>query len=97
MQFIVVIQPRAQLQARGLPADFADVEDAEQARAQSLYKCDVARQLWAIKTDRKGAIGLFEAASEGELQEVINSFPMVQKDYVEYQVFPVGAFAGFTA
>ena len=96
MQFIVVFQPREQFQTPGLPADFAEVELAEEVQTKALYKRGVIRQLWAINTERKGAIGLFEAASDGELQDVIDSFPMAQKDYAEHMVFPVGPFAAFS-
>ena len=95
MQFIVVFQPREQFQTEGFPADFAEVELAEQVQAKALYKSGVARQLWALKTERKGAIGLFEAASDDELHEIINSFPMVQNEYADHMVFPVGPFAAF--
>ena len=95
MQFIVVLQPLEQFQTQGLPADFAEVEQAEEVQAKALYKGGAARQIWAIKTERKGAIGLFEAASGDELQSLVNSFPMVQKGYVQHMVFPVGPFAAF--
>ncbi len=96
MQFIVVLQPLEQFQTQGPPANFAEVEQAEEVQAKALYKSGAARQIWAIMTERKGAIGLFEAASDAELQKFVNSFPMVQKGYVEHMVFPVGPFAAFS-
>ncbi len=95
MQFIVVLQPKAQFAAGGAPADIAEVELSEQLQTKALYKSGVVRQVWAIDTDRKGAIGLFEAATDDELRAALNSLPMVQKDYVDQAVYPVGAFTGF--
>ena len=96
MQFIVVFQPKEQFQTQGPPADLAEVELAEGVQTKALYKGGAVRQCWSISTDRKGAIGLFEAASEHELRNVINSFPMVQKDYVDQAVYQVGPFDAFT-
>lgn len=95
MQFIVVFQPLEQFQTQAPPADYAEVEQAEEVQAQAVYKGGAARQIWAIKTQRKGAIGLFEAGSDEELQDLVNSFPMVQKKYVEHMVFPLAPFAAF--
>ena len=96
MQFILVLQPHQRFQTEGAPADFAETELAEQVQAKALYKSDIARQIWAINTERKGAVGIFEAASADEMQDVINSFPMVQKDYVEHLVLPIGGFPAFS-
>jgi muconolactone delta-isomerase len=81
MQFIVVFQPKEKFRTDGPPADFAQVEQAEQVQAKALYKRGDLRQIWGLKTAGKGAVGLFEAASPDELQSLIASFPMVQKDY----------------
>ena len=96
MQFIVVFHPKDKFRTEGPPADFAQVEQAEQVQAKALYKNGGLRQIWALKKEGKGAVGLFEAASSEELQPMISSFPMVQKDYAEHEVFPLGPFEAFT-
>ena len=95
MQFIVVFHPKETFKTQGLPEDFAEVEAAEQARAKALYKTGDIRQIWALKKEGKGAVGLFEAGSQEELQAMIASFPMVQKDYADHEVFPLGPFEAF--
>ncbi len=96
MQFIVVMQPKDKFRIEGPPADFAQVEQAEQVQAKALYKSGGIRQIWALKTAGKGAVGLFEAASEEELQSMVASFPMIQREYADHQVFPLGPFEAFT-
>ena len=97
MQFIVVFQPKARFRTEEPPADFAQVELAEQVQAKALYKKGDIRAIWALKTEGKGAVGLFEAASREELDAMVASFPMVQKDYADHQVFPLGPFEPFAA
>lgn len=97
MQFIVVFQPKDKFRTEGPPADFAQVELAEQVQAKALYKSGGIREIWALKTEGKGAVGLFEAASREELDAMVASFPMVQKDYADHQVFPLGPFEPFAA
>ena len=95
VQFLVVFHPKDKFRTEGPPADFAQVEQAEQVQAKALYKSGGIRQLWALKNEGRGAVGLFEAASPDELQSMIASFPMVQKDYADHEVFPLGPFAAF--
>lgn len=97
MQFIVVFQPKDKFRTEGPPADFAQVEQAEQVQAKALYKKGDIREIWALKTEGKGAVGLFEAKTREELDVMIASFPMVQKDYADHQVFPLGPFEAFAA
>ncbi len=95
MQFIVVFHPKDEFRTEGSPADFAQVELAEQVQAKALYKSGGIRQIWALKRPGKGAVGLFEAATQDELQSMVSSFPMVQKDYADHEVFPLGPFGAF--
>ena len=95
MQFIVVFHPKDKFRTEGPPADFAQVEQAEQVQAKALYKSGDIRQIWALKKEGKGAVGLFEAASEAQLHEMVASFPMVQKEYADHEVFPLGPFEAF--
>ena len=96
MQFIVVFHPKDKFRTEGPPADFAQVEQAEQVQAKALYKSGGLRQIWGLKKEGKGAVGLFEAASSEELQSMVASFPMVQKDYADHEIFPLGSFEAFT-
>ena len=95
MQFLVVFHPKDEFKTEGPPQDFAQVELAEQVQAKALYKNGDIRQIWALKREGKGAVGLFEAASQGELQSMVASFPMIQKDYADHEVFPLGPFEAF--
>ena len=95
MQFIVVFHPKDKFKTEGPPEDFAQVEQAEQVQAKALYRIGGIRQIWALKKEGKGAVGLFEAASQEELQSMITSFPMVQKNYADHEVFPLGPFEAF--
>ena len=95
MQFLVVFQPKAKFKTEGLPSDFAQVEQAEEVQAKALYKQGVLREVWALKREGKGAVGLFEVHSQDDLQRAIDSFPMVQKDYADAEVFPIGPFEAF--
>lgn len=95
MQFIVVFHPKDKFRTEGPAADFAQVEQAEQVQAKALYKSGGIRQIWALKKEGKGAVGLFEAASHEELQSMVASFPMVQKDYADHEVFPLAPFEAF--
>ena len=95
MQFIVVFHPKDRFRTEGPPADFAQAEQAEQVQAKALYKLGGLRQVWALRTEGKGAVGLFEAASPEEVRSMVASFPMVQKGYADHEVFPLGPFGAF--
>ena len=95
MQFIVVFHPKNKFKTQGPPEDFAQVEQAERVQAKALYKSGGIRQIWALEKEGKGAVGLFEAPSLEELQSMVESFPMVQKDYADHEVFPLGPFEAF--
>ena len=95
VQFLVLFHPTEKFRTEGPPADFAEVRQAEQVPAKALYKSGGIRQLWALKKEGKGAVGLFEAPSHDELQSMIASFAMVQTDYADHEVFPLGPFMPF--
>ena len=95
MQFIVVFHPKDEFKTKGKPADFAQVELAEQVQAKALYKSGGIRQIWALKKESKGAVGLFDAATPQELESMVKSFPMVQKNYADHEIFPLGPFEAF--
>ena len=95
MQFIVVFHPKDKFKTEGPPKDFAQVELAEQVQAKALYKSGGLRQIWGLAREGKGAVGLFEAASPEALRTMVESFPMVQRDYADHKVFPLCPFEAF--
>ncbi len=95
MQFLAVLHPKDSFQTDGPPADFAQVEQAEEIQAKALYKQGVIRQAWGLERKGKGAVAVFEVESEEKMKEAINSFPMVKKNYVDYEIFKLGPFGGF--
>lgn len=95
MQYLVIFTPKHAGSADGPPADFEEQEAKEQRRAKELYKEGGARQLWALDTKDKGAAVLFEALSPEHLQEMINSFPLIQKDYAGYNIHPLAPYPAF--
>ena len=97
MQYLVIFTPKHAGSSDGPPADFAEQEKKEQRQAQVLYKQGGARQLWALDTKDRGAAVLFEADSPDHLQGMIDTFPLVQVDYCEYQTYPLAPYPAFGA
>ena len=62
-----------------------------------LYKRGGLRQVWAIDTKDRGATVLFEAESRDDLQCMIDTLPLVQVDYAEYQIYPLAPYPAFGA
>ena len=89
MQFFVVFTPKRRFEVVGVPADFAKLLPLEEARAKELYAAGTLRQSWVLGKREKGAACLFEVASPKHLQEVIDSFPLIQKSYSGYEVLPL--------
>lgn len=95
MQYFVVFTPKKRFESSGKPSDFQEMGLKEQAQAQSLYANGGLLQMWALDTEDQGAAVLFEAESSGKLQEMIDSFPFVQADYVDYTIFPLVPYPEF--
>ena len=98
MQFFVIFTPNKKFETEGMPADFADLELREQAQVRVLYAGGGARQVWALKSPDGKILGgtiLFEAESREHLQEMIDSFPLVQADYAGYQILTLAPHAAF--
>lgn len=89
MQFFVVFTPKKRFEVVGVPDDFPKVLPLEEARAKELYAQDVLRQSWVLGKRDKGAACLFEVRSPEHLQEVLDSFPLIQKGYSDYEIFPL--------
>ena len=95
MQYLVIFTPNKKFENEGMPSDFAEVELKEQAQVRVLYAGGGARQVWALETKSRGGVILFEADSPSQLQEMIDSFPLVKAEYAEYQILPLAPHAAF--
>ena len=89
MQFFVVFTPKKRFAVVGVPEDFAKLLPLEEARAKELYADGTLRQSWVLGKREKGAACLFEARSPEHLQEMIDSFPLIQKSYSDYEILPL--------
>ena len=95
MQYLVIFTPKQKFETAGMPSDFWKLEHEEQGQAQDFYAKGCLRQVWALDTKNKGAVVLFEAESQNHLQKIIDRFPLVKVDYVDYQIFPLAPDSAF--
>lgn len=95
MQYLVIFTPNKKFEAEGPPADFAEVELRERAQARALYALGGARQVWAQVPRSDGAVVLFEADSPDHLQQMIDSFPLLQVGYATPRVIALQPHAAF--
>lgn len=89
MQFFVVFTPKKRFEVVGVPEDFPKLLPLEEARAKELYAQGSLRQSWVLGKREKGAACLFEVDSPAELQAILDSFPLIQKSYSDYEIFPL--------
>lgn len=87
MQYLVIFRTKQKFETDGMPADFKERHLEELAQGQVLYAQGKLRQSWELDMKPHGAACLFEAESPEHLQPMIDSFPHVKNDYVDYQVF----------
>jgi muconolactone delta-isomerase len=67
----------------------------ESARVRELYAAGILRQIWK-RSDTPGAALLWEAASEREVREAIESLPLVQAGMLELiALVPLEPYPGF--
>ena len=71
-----------------------ELRQAEVQRARVLYSEGRIRQLWH-RADGPGACVLWEAESEDQLKEMLESLPFVQARLVEVSVIALRPFKGF--
>lgn len=95
MQYLVIFTPKQKFETDGIPSDFQKQELEEQAQAQVLYAEGCLRQVWALDTKTRGAAVIFESESPEHLQKAINSFPLIQVDYADYQILPLAPYPAF--
>ena len=95
MEYLIIFTPKKRFETEGTPPDFPEREREEEDQAQVLYGEGGLRQVWALDVKTKGAAVLFEAGSPGELQAMIDSFPLIKVDYADYQVWPLAPYPAF--
>lgn len=67
--------------------------EAEYQRVRQLYSVDVLRQIWR-REDRRGAVLIFEAATEAEVASYLESLPLAKVGAVKVDnLIPLGAHA----
>lgn len=96
MQYLVVFQTKQTFVDDGPPADFTEAHAAEQAQGRALYGSADLRQSWEIDDVRPGAVCLFEAQSREDLQQMLDTFALVQKDYVDLLVIKLKPDTAYT-
>ena len=89
MQYFVIFTPKQKFGSSEMPSDFPQLLLEEEARAKDLYMEGLLRQSWVLGTRDRGAAVLFEAESPKHLQEIIDSFPLIEADYSDTQIFPL--------
>ena len=96
MQFLVIYQPPQRFAEEGMPDDFVEIEGHEEVRAQELYAEGSLRHAWGLDTATRGAAVIFEADSADRLEQINASFPLVQRGYSVFEVYPLTPYPGFT-
>ncbi len=95
MQYLVLFTPKEQFESEGLPSDFTDKERQEQVQVRELYADGGLRQVWAKIPRTQGGVILFEADSDDQLHEMVNSFPLIKAKYADAQIVPLQQHAAF--
>jgi len=74
-----------------------DLAARESQRVRQLYASGILRQIWK-RGDTPGAVILWEAASQAEVQAALASLPIYQAGMLEIQaLIPLEPYPGFTA
>lgn len=89
MQYLVIFRTKQKFETEGMPADFKEQHMEELRHGQTLYAQGLLRQSWELDMKPHGAACFFEADSPKHRQEMIDSFPNVKTDYVDFQIFPL--------
>jgi muconolactone delta-isomerase len=93
MQFLTLSRRRTD----AFPAEAftKELTDREGQRVRELYGSGILRQVWR-RGDQPGAAILWEAGSEAEVREAIDSLPIAQAGMLELVAFvPLEAYPGF--
>ena len=95
MQFFVIFTPKKDPVDGHLPDDFPEVEKQEQAQTRVLYSQGGVRQVWALQPKGSGAAVLFEADDERQLEDLIGTFPLIQREYANFEVLQLAPHPAF--
>lgn len=95
MQYMVIFTPSGKFRGGNNPSDFEKLEHKEGEQTKALYQAGGARQVWALDTQARGGIILFEAKSPEDLQEMIDSLPLIKANYAAYQIYPLLPYPAF--
>ncbi len=95
VQYLVIFSPKKTFATTGMPSDFSDKEQQEQAQVRVLYANGGLRQVWAQVPRTHGGVVLFEADSSEQLQNMIDSFPLIKANYADAQIVPLQQHASF--
>lgn len=90
MQFLTISHRRSEFS----DAEFATRLYAESEQARTLYSQGSIRQIWH-RADLPGACILFEAESEEQVREKLNSLPLFRAGMLEVKIIPLRPYAGF--
>lgn len=91
MQFLSISR---RLTERFSDEQFSAHIDAERERVRELYRDGIVRAIWARK-DIGGAVMLLECADEAAARQAVGSLPLAQRDMLEVQILPLGAYPAF--
>ena len=91
MQFLTISRRRTE---QFTEEQFAARVAQEVAQARVLYAEGTLRQVWH-RADAPGACLLFEAGSETEVREKLNTLPLVQAGMLDVSIIPLKPWAGF--
>ena len=94
MQFLVIGKPQQAFLGSNPPTDLKEALEGELAKSREYYGAGHLRNIWLI-AGHKGAAALFEAESQEAVQKLIDDLPMVKKEYVKHEIFPLEPYVGF--
>ncbi len=89
MQYLVIFTTKKRFETEGMPPDFKERHMEELRFGQTLYAEGKLRQSWELDMKPHGAACLFEAESPEQLRQMVEGFPNVKIDYVDFQIFPL--------
>jgi muconolactone delta-isomerase len=90
MQFLTISQRSSDASGDA----WAALREEESCRARTLYLEGRIRQIWS-RGDVSGACLLWEADSEDQVREMLNTLPFVRASLLEVTVIPLKPYAGF--
>ena len=75
-------------------ADYAALVEDEAQRARVMYSEGHVRQIWH-RADTPGACIVWEADTEEQVREKLNTLPFARAGMIEISIIPLKPYAGF--